>query len=149
MGVQLSTDAGPKTVTWTNAFYPYGVEVFADPISRHLVLGEGGPVRVGPDHESRWAPFLRTPVVNTMSWWDQIKLGAAMTAGGKVVAPARSVLVPTAMRLDINAGSVWSAAAMPEPPTMTGAFIPGDEIMVVFSGRKMAELGFKDRHFVR
>ena len=27
MGVQLVTDAGPVTVTWTSAFYPYGVEV--------------------------------------------------------------------------------------------------------------------------
>ena len=32
MGVQLVTDAGPMTVTWTNTFFPYGVEVFADPI---------------------------------------------------------------------------------------------------------------------
>jgi hypothetical protein len=52
MGVQLATDAGP--VTWTNTFFPYGVEVFADPIERHLVLGEAGPERVGPNGESRW-----------------------------------------------------------------------------------------------
>jgi hypothetical protein len=48
MGVQLTTDTGPVTVTWTNTFYPYGAEVFDDPIERHLVLSETGPERIGP-----------------------------------------------------------------------------------------------------
>jgi hypothetical protein len=57
MGVQLSTDADPVTVTWTNTFHPYGVEVCDDPIERHLVLNEAGPQRNGPDGASRWTPF--------------------------------------------------------------------------------------------
>jgi len=51
MGVQLTTEAGPVTVTWTNTFHPYGVEVFHEPIELHLVLGEDGPERVGPGGE--------------------------------------------------------------------------------------------------
>lgn len=34
IGVQLSTDAGPVTLMWSNTFHPYGVEVFDDPIER-------------------------------------------------------------------------------------------------------------------
>jgi hypothetical protein len=60
MGVQLSTDLGPATVTWTNTFYPYGVEVLHERIEDHLVLGDGGPTRVGPDADgaSPWAQHL-------------------------------------------------------------------------------------------
>lgn len=43
MGVELVTDAGPRSVLWTDTFYPYGVEVFADPIGMHLRLGPEGP----------------------------------------------------------------------------------------------------------
>ena len=52
---------------------------------------------------------------------------------GEVVEPARAVEVPTALRLDFNAGPVWFAAAIPLRPTMEGVFTEGDEIMVVFS----------------
>jgi hypothetical protein len=31
MGVQLTTDQGPATVTWTDTFYPYGVEIRPEP----------------------------------------------------------------------------------------------------------------------
>lgn len=48
MGVQLGTDRGPVTVTWTSTFYPYGVEVFHEPIEYHLVPDEFGPQRVAP-----------------------------------------------------------------------------------------------------
>jgi hypothetical protein len=39
VGVQLTTDGGPVTVTWTNTFHAHGVEVFPDPLERHLLLG--------------------------------------------------------------------------------------------------------------
>jgi hypothetical protein len=101
------------TVTWTNTFHPYGVEVFADPIERHLVLGEAGPERIGPDGGSRWTGFLDTPVLSAMTWWERIELGPATLTSGEVVEPARAVDVPTALRLDFNAGPVWFAAAIP------------------------------------
>lgn len=73
MGVQLTTDAGLVTVTWTNTFHPYSVEVLDDPIERHLVLGEAGPARIGPDGPSRWKPVLDSPVRNATTWWDRLE----------------------------------------------------------------------------
>ena len=83
-----------------------------------------------------------------MTWWDQIELGPATLANGELVAPARAIEVPTALRLDFDAGPVWFAAAIPQPPSMEAAFIPGDEIMIVFSAEKMTSMGYIDPRFV-
>lgn len=148
MGVQLSTDAGPVTVTWTNTFHPYGVEVFDAPIERHLVLGEVGPERIGPDGDSRWASFLGSPVLKSMTWWDRLELGpATLLSTGEIVEPARAVDVPTAIRLDFEAGPVWFVTAIPQLPSMADVFIPGDEIMVVFSAEKITQMGYDDPSF--
>jgi len=148
MGVQLITDAGAVTVTWTNTFHPYGVEVFDNPIERHLVLGEAGPERIGPDRVSRWARFLDSPVLKAMTWWDRLELGpATLLSTGEIVEPARAVDVPTAIRLDFEAGPVWFVAAIPQAPSMEDAFIPGDEIMVVFSAEKIRNMGYDDPNF--
>jgi hypothetical protein len=50
-------------------------------------------------------------------------------SNGEVVAPARAIELPTAFRVDFDAGPVWFAAAIPQPPSMEAVFIPGDEIM--------------------
>jgi hypothetical protein len=147
MGLQLTTDAGPVTVTWTNTFHPYGVDVFDDPIERHLVLGKAGPERNGPEGDSRWAPFLDTPVRHATIWWDRLDLGPATLSSGEIIEPARSVDLPTALRLDFDAGSVWFAAAIPQPPSMERVFIPGDEIMVVFAAEKIREMGYDEPAF--
>lgn len=148
MGVQLSTDAGPVTVTWTNTFHPYGVEVFDDQIERHLVLGETGPQRIGPDPDSRWADYLDSPVKRAMTWWDRLELGpATLLSTGEIVEPARAVDLPTAVRLDFEAGPVWFVAAIPQAPSMVDVFIPGDEIMVVFTTDKIREMGYSDPSF--
>ena len=63
---------------------------------------------------------------------------------GVVVEPARAVEVPTVLRLDFDAGPVWFVAAIPQWPEMETVFLPGDEIMIVFSSVKMADLGFRD-----
>lgn len=148
MGVQFSTDAGPITVTWTNTFHPYGVEVFDDPIERHLVLGEAGPERIGPDGDSRWTSFLESPVRHAMTWWDRLELGpTTLLSTGEVVEPARAVDVPTAIRLDFDAGPVWLVAAIPQAPSMEDVFIPGDEIMVVFATEKIRDMGYDDPGF--
>ena len=148
MGVQLATDSGPFTVTWTNTFHPYGVEVFAEPIERHLVLGSEGPQRIGPDGESRWSPLLGTPIRRAQVWWDLLQLGPATLSSGEVVEPARDVDLPTALRLDFDAGPVWFVAAIPQAPSMEGTFIPGDEIMVVFASPKRQRMGYDDPAFI-
>ena len=148
MGVQLSTDVGAITVTWTNTFHPYGVEVFIDPIERHLVLGESGPERNGPDDVLQWASFLDSPVLKATTWWDRLELGpATLLSTGEVVEPARAVDVPTAIRLDFDAGPVWFVAAIPQAPSTEDVFIPGDEIMVVFAAEKIRDMGYDDSGF--
>lgn len=147
MGVELATDTGPVTVTWTNTFFPYGVEVFDDPIERHLVLNETGPQRIGPDGSSRWEPLLDSPVRHAKTWWDRLEIGPATLSSGEVVEPARAVDLPTALRLDFDAGPAWLVAAVPQPPSMEGVFIPGDEIMVVFSSDKIRDMGYDDPSF--
>jgi len=76
-----------------------------------------------------------------------VKLGPGRRADGTVVEPARTVDVPSALRLDFDAGAVWFAAAMPQLPDPRRVFVPGDEIMVVFSGEKMRDMGFADPAF--
>lgn len=146
MGVQLTTDRGPVTVIWTNTFFPYGVEVFHDPIEDQLVLGEGGPVRIGPDGDNAWARLLGQPIRATRVWWDRLELGPAHI-GERVVEEARSVDFPSALRLDFDAGSVWFVAGIPRGPLMEEVFVPGDEIMVIFGAAKMLSAGFKDPSF--
>jgi hypothetical protein len=151
MGVQLSTDLGPVTVTWTNTFFPYGVEVFHDPIEEHLVLGEGGPARVGPDAAGagRWAQRQGTLIRDTASHWERLEVGPSRRADGSIIGPAYSVELPTAFRIDFDTEPVWFIAAIPQPPEMQSVFIPGDEIMVVFSAEKMRDMGFDDPAFLR
>jgi hypothetical protein len=151
MGVQLSTDEGPATITWTGTFYPYGVEVFHEPITDHLVLGEGGPQRVGPDAgvPGVWAPYLGSSIHGGAFHWERLEIGPAQRADGTIVSPAYTVDVPIAIRLDFLTGAVWFVAAMPQFPEMRRVFIPGDEIMVVFSPDKMRDMGFDDPAFLR
>ena len=141
-GVQLATDQGPVTVTWTSTFRPYGVEVFLDPIEAHLRLGDGGPARVGPDSSSRWSGYLGTPIRRAEVSWDHLELGPARLSDGSVVEPASAADVPTVLRLDFDAGSVWLVAAIPQLPDVSRVFSPGDEIMVVFARETMTEIGF-------
>jgi hypothetical protein len=151
MGVQLGTDIGPVTVTWTSTFYPYGVEVFHESIEHHLVLGESGPERVGPHVGGRspWAPLLGSLIRGTACHWERLQIGPSRRADGSIAAPAYSVDVPVALRLDFVAGAVWFVAGIPQLPDPRRVFIPGDEIMVVFSGEKMRDMGFHDRAFLQ
>ncbi|MBE1493874.1 hypothetical protein H4696_000974 [Amycolatopsis lexingtonensis] len=142
LGVGLATDVGPVSLTWTSTFFPYGVEVFHDRIEDHLVLGEGGPERVGPGAGSTWDRYLGTPVLGTAARWQRLELGPSRRSDGSVVGPARAVDVPTAVRLDFAAGPVWFVAAIPRPPEWRRAFVGGDEIVIVFSPGKMREIGF-------
>ncbi|MCA2217659.1 hypothetical protein [Jidongwangia harbinensis] len=151
MGIQLRTDQGPVTLTWTAAFYPYGVEVFHDPITDHLVLGEDGPQRVGPsdDPPGVWAPYLGSTIRGGAFHWERFEIGPSRRADGIIVGAAYTVDVPTALRVDVPAGAVWFVAAIPQFPQMQRVFVPGDEIMVVFAADKMREMGFNDPAFLQ
>jgi hypothetical protein len=151
MGVQLTTDLGPATVTWTNTFFPYGIEVFHEPITDHLGQGEEGPERVGPDahHTSPWAAHLGSPIRGTAFHWERLEMGPSRRPDGTVAGPGYAVDVPIALRVDFHTGTVWFVAGVPKSPEMHRVFIPGDEIMVVFSAEKMREMGFDGNAFLR
>ncbi|WP_280399047.1 hypothetical protein [Nocardia carnea] len=144
MGVQLSTDEGPRVITWTNTFHPYGVEVFDDPIERHLILGEDGPERVGPVGASRWQPVLGRPIERAVAMWGTVESGPGVDQRGRVVGLPRTVEVPVGLRLDFDSAAVWFVAAVPKWPSMEGVRYFGDEIMVVFSADKMRAIGWTD-----
>jgi hypothetical protein len=46
MGVELDTESGPCCVLWTNTFFPYGAEVFLEPITDTCCWARRAP-RVG------------------------------------------------------------------------------------------------------
>jgi hypothetical protein len=121
-GCQLSTDQGPVTLTWTATFYPYGVKVFHDPITDHLVLGEDGPQRVGPDDNDPgvWEPYLGSPIHGGIFNWERLEIGPSRRADGTIVGAAYTVDVPIALRVDFQAGAVWFVAAIPQFPQMQG-----------------------------
>ena len=73
-----------------------------------------------------------------------LELGPATLSSGEVVDPARAVAAPTALRLDFDADPVWFAAAIPQQSSMEDVFIPGDEIMVVFTAAKVRDMGYID-----
>jgi hypothetical protein len=148
MGVQLGTDIGPVTVTWTGTFYPYGVEVFHEPIERHLDLNESE--RVGPhvDARSPWARLLGSIIRGAACHWERLQIGPSRRVDGSIAGPAYSVDVPVALRVDFAAAAVWFAG-IPQLPDPRRVFIPGDEIMVFFSGEKMRDMGFDDPAFLQ
>lgn len=149
MGVQLTTDLGPVTVTWEGTFYQYGVAAHLESIDRHVLLGPEGAERIGPDGPGVWARLLDGPITAATLWWDTVHLPAARRSNGEVTSPARSVDWPTSLRVDTAGGPVWFVAAMPMWPDMGRFFVGGDEIMVVFSADRMRALGFDDPSFVR
>jgi hypothetical protein len=52
MGVELTTDRGPVTVTWGNTFYPWGAELWPYAFSEGAVRADDGP--------DGWARPIRT-----------------------------------------------------------------------------------------
>ena len=147
MGVELTTDAGPRSILWTDTFFPYGVEVFADPISEHVHLGPGGPEGWSATAHALWQARTEHPIQAVSAFWEHIEVGPGRLSDGSVVSPAESHDVPVALRLDFASGPVWFVAGQPGYPDMDNVFIPGDEIMVVFSSAKMRAIGFLDDHF--
>ncbi len=149
MGVELVTSDGPVSVLWTNTFFPYGVETFHEPIARHLSLGPEGPEGWrGQDHRE-WAARSGSAVLKTSFFWETLHLGPSIrNSDGVQLEEARDVAVPVALRLDFAQGPVWMVAGMPSWPDVDNVFVPGDEVMVVFTADKMRRIGFPDSDFV-
>lgn len=148
MGVELTTSSGPRSILWTNTFFEYGVEVFPEPIGAHLRLGPEGPEGWSVTAHALWQARAEQPIQAVSAFWEHIEVGPGRLSDGTVVSPAESHDVPVALRLDFASGPVWFVAGMPDYPDVERAFIPGDEIMVVFSSAKMRAIGFPDGEFI-
>ncbi len=147
MGVELLTDRGPSCVLWTSTFFPHGVEVFQTPMSGHILKCESGPESWDASGSDRWRGRLNSPVTNVQTFWEQFTVGPAYVGNARV-ADSYTVDVPVALRIDFAAGPVWMVAGIPQAPEMREVFVPGDEIMVVFTVRRMRQIGFPDSEFV-
>ena len=97
--------------------------------------------------EDRWRGRLRSPVMDVQTFWEQLAVGLAPADSARV-ADSYTVDVPVALRIDFAAGPAWTVAGIPKAPEMQEVFVPGDEIMVVFSAERMRQFGFPDSDFV-
>jgi hypothetical protein len=148
MGVELLTDRGPSCVRWTGTFFPYGVEVFHTPMAEHLGVDEPeGPHSEDVSGSDRWHRVLGSPVASVETFWERFTIGPAYRAGVRV-SDTHQVDVPVALRIGFAAGPVWMVAGLPRYPGMEEVFVPGDEITVVFSARRMRKIGFPDTGFL-
>jgi hypothetical protein len=147
MGVELLTERGPSCVLWTSTFYPYGVEVFQTPMSEHISNGECGPECWGVRGSDRWRGRLNSPVTNVQTFWEHFTVGPAHVGNVRVSDPYE-VDVPVALRIDFAARPAWMVAGIPQGPEMREVFVPGDEIMVVFTVERMRQIGFPDSEFL-
>jgi hypothetical protein len=83
-------------------------------------------------------------------YWETIDVGPAIrTRDGEQVSEPKRHIVPVALRIDFDSEPVWMVAAIPNRTTDSKPFIPGDEIMVVFSADLMRGMGFSDEDFLR
>ncbi|MCF4123217.1 hypothetical protein L1785_19795 [Antribacter sp. KLBMP9083] len=140
MGVELKTSAGPVSVIWTDTFYPYGVEVFSEPITKFLAMSDDGPERWTVTDHPEWRSRMGQQVLAVDTHWERLELGPARYSNGRIAEAARTLELPAALRFDFAAGPVWFVAGI--PTEAGGVFIPGDEIMVVFTSEAMLRLGF-------
>jgi hypothetical protein len=99
------------------------------------------------DHIILMRPRLKSPVRSVDTFWERVTIGLTCACGVQV-ADASEVDVPVALRRDFAVGPVWMVAGIPQAPAMRELFIPGDEIMVVFTSDRMRQLGFPDSKFL-
>ncbi len=141
MGVGLTTSVGPVSALWTTTFYPYGVEVFHDPMTSFLRQDEYGPEGWAVTDHPEWQSRAGEPITAAATRWERFELGPGRTGDGRVIEPARKVEVPVALRLDFGrAGPVWFVAGMPQEAGPL--FMTGDEIVVAFATEAMLGFGF-------
>jgi hypothetical protein len=93
--------------------------------------------------------LLGSPIRGAVCHWERLQIGPSRRADGSIAAPAYSVDVPVALRLDFTAAAVWFVAGIPQLPDPRRVFSPGDEIIVVFSGEKIRDMGFHNPAFLR
>ncbi len=149
MGVEFVTDTGTSSILWTNTFFPYGVEVFPEPISRHLLLRPQGPEGWPVGDHPFWQSRVGSPIRGTATFWEVIEVGPGHRLGdGARISEPQTYSVPVALRLDFDNGPVWMVAGIPQWPDVEKVFVAGDEVMLVFPADRMLQIGFPNTGFL-
>lgn len=86
-------------------------------------------------------------MANVQTFWERLTIGPGYVRRDRVSDPYE-IDVPVALRIDFAAGPVWMVAGIPQVPEMREVFVPGDEIMVVFTIERMRQIGFPDSGFL-
>lgn len=133
MGVEFGTDRGPLSLTWTNTFWPYGIEAILKPMSE-LVSDtcEHWDVSTVPP----WDVLCGSQIRAATTHWERFTHEGSWPEG------ASSFDVPLGIRLDCEGGTAWVIVGIPQAPDMHDVFVPGDEIMVVFAQDRLRQIGF-------
>jgi hypothetical protein len=132
MGVEFGTDRGPVSLVGTNTFWPYGIEAIAKPMS--ALLNDGGERR-DVTGAARWEGLLPSPIRSAAPHWEQL------TLGGPWPKKRSRIDLPVGMRLEFEAGPVWVVVGIPQAPDMREVFMPGDEMLVIFTPERVREIG--------
>jgi hypothetical protein len=148
MGVELVTDAGSFLISWGDRFHSYGVELFPDAIEDFFDLGPEGHEHWWVENHPRWAPLLERSITATTVHWERVVFGIRFSEEFQPI-ETKTVVVPTAVRLDFGGDSLWMVAGTPMNDRLDRTFVMGDEILVLFTAERMRDVGFDDDAFLR
>jgi hypothetical protein len=131
MGVELFTDDGACfSAVWGSSFDHYGLEVFPEPMTAHLVrIGEpGGSAPLEVTDHPRWSGLVGRKLTRVDIAWSED--------------PTGNIRVPDAIRLCSRERAVWIAAGRPADWPPGEVYCLGtDDVMVVFTAEFAAKVG--------
>jgi hypothetical protein len=131
MGVELVTDDGACfAAVWGSSFDHYGLEVFREPMTAHLIgIGEpAGPAAIEVTDHPRWSSLIGRKLTRIDILWGE--------------GPAGSIRVPHAIRLGARERAVWIAAGRPvDWPPGEAYYLGTDDVMVAFTAECAAKMG--------
>ncbi|WP_061291634.1 hypothetical protein [Herbidospora cretacea] len=125
MGVELITDDEVcSSAVWDSSFDHYGLEIFPEPMTAHLLrIGEAfGSAAVDVTGHPRWSALVGKKLTHIEIVWSEDQ-GAVRT--------------PYAVRLRSRETAVWIAVGRPEDGFLLGT----DDVVVVFTAAFAAGLG--------
>lgn len=141
MGIDFSTDRGPFSVSWTTSkFELAALDPRSTPMRARMVTGPEGPEHWSVTSEPRWQQLINSPLRGATTRWEPCEAD-----DGRGI---RHLDVPMAVRLDFDDDAVWLVAGTPNWPDVEDVFLPGDEILVVFTADRMKKIGFPDDAFL-
>ncbi|MFF4779285.1 hypothetical protein ACFY05_41360 [Microtetraspora fusca] len=131
MGVELLTGDGARfSAVWGSSFDHYGLELFPEPMTDHLLgIGEpGGSAQVDVTDHVRWSTLVGGKLTSVDIAWAE--------------GPKHGIRVPDAIRLCSRERAVWIAVGRPaDYPPGAAYYLGTDDVMVVFTTEFAAKVG--------